>query len=60
MTCLCGNASTVDYLCPRTQHDCNFAHVHSAQDLKRSEDRDTLRAFITNHADLAFARPGAS
>jgi hypothetical protein len=28
--------------------------------LKRAVDRDTLKAFITSHVDLSFARPGTS
>ena len=60
MTYLCGNASTVGYSCPRTQDDCNFAHVHFPLALKRPEDCNTLRAFFTNHADSSLARPGMS
>jgi hypothetical protein len=60
MTYLCGNASTVGYACPRTKDECNFIHVHKPYDLKRAVDRDTLKAFITSHVDLSFARPGTS
>ena len=58
MTYLCGNASTVGFLCSRTAATCNFIHVLKPQDLKRPVDRDALHAFITTHADLSFARPG--
>lgn len=58
MTYLCGNASTVGYLCPRTKDECNFIHVTHPQDLRDKDNRTTLKTFITNHVDLSLAKPG--
>jgi hypothetical protein len=57
MTYLCGNASTVGFLCPHTKNDCNFVHVHKPQDLPAAH-HPPFKSFIETHADLSFAGPG--
>jgi hypothetical protein len=57
MTYLCGNASTVGYLCQRGPNACNFVHIQKSQDLT-PPNRQLLKTFIENHADLTFARNG--
>jgi hypothetical protein len=58
-TYVCGNASTVGYVCPRATSECKFIHVLKSQDLKPA-DRAIMKKFITNHANLNFANVGTS